>query len=132
MGGSVLVGDDEVDYDAISKSCENGIGYARRKTMSFAPIYTWGGFEDGVCAISWTLYPDGRYFEDEDGFGGEKCHEEIIYAIIDTDLNFVEPFRPINDVDARLKEIREERRERHAKPTSLFSRLCGGRRLGSW
>ena len=49
-------------------------------------------------------------------------------VLIDTDLNFVEPFRPINDVDARLKEIREERRERLAKPTSLFIRLCSGRR----
>ena len=78
--------------------------------------------------ISWTLYPDGRYFEDEDGFGAEKCHEGIIYAIIDTDLNFVEPFRPINDVSAHLKEIREERVERLAKSASLFSRLCGGRR----
>lgn len=46
----------------------------------------------------------------------------------DTDLNFVEPFRPINDVSAHLKEIREERRERLAKSTSLFSRLCSGRR----
>lgn len=124
----MLVDNDEVDYDAICTCCENGIGYARRKTMSFAHIYTCGGFEDGVCAITWTLYPDGRYFEDEDGFGGEKCHEETIYGIIDTDLNFVEPFRPINDVDARLKEIREERRERLAKSNSLFSRLCSGRR----
>lgn len=70
----------------------------------------------------------GRYFEDEDGFGGEKNQEETIYGIIDTDLNVVEPFRPINDIDARLKEIREERREQLAKSTSIFSRLCSGRR----
>ena len=63
-----------------------------------------GRFKDGLCAISWTLYPDGRYFADEDGFGMEDNDEEEVYAIMNTDLNIVEPFRPIKDVRAYLKE----------------------------
>lgn len=53
------------------------------------------------------LYPDGRYFADSDGFGMEDNDEEEVYAIIDTDLNIVKPFRPIKDVAAYLKELRK-------------------------
>lgn len=72
-----------------------------------------------------------RFEVQDDGFVyvyGYPALEGRKGVLIDTDLNFVEPFRPINDVDARLKEIREERRERLAKSNSLFSRLCSGRR----
>ena len=64
-----------------------------------------------ICAITWTLYPDGRYFADENGFGMEDNDEEVVYAIIDTDLNIIEPFRPIEDVAAYLKEIRKNNRK---------------------
>ena len=56
------------------------------------------------------LYPDDRYFADSDGFGMEDNDEEEVYAIIDTDLNIVEPFRPIKDVAAYLNEIRKNKR----------------------
>ena len=52
-----------------------------------------GGFEDGVAQLCWTLYPDGRFFEDEDGFGGENCNETTIYAYIDTLGKIIIPFR---------------------------------------
>ena len=109
--GELLVDDDDIDYDLIAKECENGIGNARAKAIRYAGLNRWDGFKDGLCAISWMLYPDGRYFGDEDGFGIEDNDEEVVYAIIDTDLNIVEPFRPIKDVAAYLKEIRKNKRE---------------------
>jgi len=32
------------------------------------------------------LYPDGRYFADEDGYGMEDNEEENVYCIIDSNL----------------------------------------------
>ena len=109
--GELLVNDDDIDYDAIVKLCENGIGNARTKAICYAGINRWDGFKDGLCAISWMLYPDGRYFADSDGFGMEDNDEEEVYAIIDTNLVIVEPFRPIEDVTAHLKELRKNKRE---------------------
>ena len=109
--GELLVNDDDIDYDAIVKLCENGIGNARTKAIRYAGINRWDGFKDGLCAISWMLYPDGRYFADSDGFGMEDNDEEEVYAIIDTNLVIVEPFRPIEDVTAHLKELRKNKRE---------------------
>ena len=57
------------------------------------------------------LYPDGRYFADSDGFGMEDNDEEDVFAIIDTNLDIVEPFRPVNDVANYLKELRNKKRE---------------------
>jgi hypothetical protein len=109
--GELLVDDNDIDYDAIAKECANGIGNATAKTIRYAGLNRWDGFKDGLCAISWMLYPDGRYFADSDGFGMEDNDEEEVYAIIDTNLNIIEPFRPIKDVTAYLKEIRKNKRE---------------------
>lgn len=111
VNGTLLVDDNDIDYDAIAKECENGIGNAQAKAIRYAGLNRWDGFKDRFCAISWMLYPDGRYFADEDGFGMEDNDEEEVYAIIDTDLNIVEPFRPIKDVSAYLKEIRKNYRK---------------------
>ncbi len=107
--GTLLVDDSEIDYEAIAKECENGIGNARAKAIRYGEIGRWDDFEDGLCAISWMLYPDGRYFGDEDGFGMESNREEKVYAIIDTNLDIVEPFRPINDISTYLKELKKKR-----------------------
>lgn len=109
--GKLLVDDEDIDHDAIFKLCENGIGNARAKAIRYAGINRWDGFKDGLCAISWMLYPDGRYFADSDGFGMEDNNEEEVYAIIDTNLDIVEPFRPIKDVANYLKELRNKKRE---------------------
>ena len=104
--GTLLVDDREIDYEAIAKECENGIGNAEAKAIRYGGLGRWDDFEDGLCAISWTLYPDGQYFADEDGFGMKSNREEKVYAIIDTNLDIVEPFRPINDISTYLKELK--------------------------
>ena len=121
--GNLLVDDNDIDYDAIAKECENGIGNAQAKAIRYAGLNRWDGFKDGLCAISWMLYPDGRYFADEDGFGMEDNDEEEVYAIIDTDLNIVEPFRPIKDVAAYFKEIRKNKCESVIKNRTMKTRI---------
>lgn len=106
-GGHLLVDDGDIDYAAIACECTHGIGNARAKVIRYASVNRWDGFKGGLCAISWMLYPDGRYFADSDGFGMEDNDEEEVYAIIDTNLDFIEPFRPIEDVRAYLKHLRK-------------------------
>ena len=119
----LLADDDEIDYDAISKSSFNGIGNARAKAVRYAIINRYDGFKDGLCAISWMLYPDGMYFADEDGFGMEANDEETVYAIIDTELNIIEPFRPVEDIEEYLKMLRKAKREKRTNNKSMKTRI---------
>lgn len=121
--GELLVDDNDIDYDAIAKECENGIGNAQAKAIRYAGLNRWDSFKNGLCAISWMLYPDGQYFADEEGFGMRANYEEEVYAIIDTDLNIVEPFRPIKDVAAYLKEIRKNKRESVIKNRTMKTKI---------
>ncbi|WP_294874047.1 MULTISPECIES: hypothetical protein [Prevotellaceae] len=98
--GTLLVADNEIDFDATNKGCPdfNGCKWVR---------YWFGrydNFRNGVCAICWTVYPDGRYFADEDGFGMEDNDEEKIYCIINKDLEIIVPFQPMNDVKEILRK----------------------------
>ena len=107
-GGRLLVDDDEIDYEAIEKQCKHGKNNARLKIIKYAGINRWDGFKNGLCAISWMLYPEGIYFADSDGFGGEDSNEENVYGIMDTSLQFIEPFRPINGIRMYLAKIRSK------------------------
>lgn len=49
-------------------------------------------FKDGKAQVRWTLQPDGRYFEDEDGFGAEKCEEVCLYSYLDKKGVFTQKF----------------------------------------
>ena len=105
-GAQLLIDDNEIDFVAIEKQCKHGQHNARLKAIKYAGISRWGGFKNGICAISWMLYPEGIYFADNDGFGGEDSREENVYGIMDTSLRFIEPFRPINDIKMYLTKLR--------------------------
>ncbi len=98
--GSLLVDDHEIDFEAIKKGCPHFNGC---KTVRF-----WFGrhsdFRHGVCAICWTVYPDGRYFADGDGFGMEDNDEEMVYCVLNKDLEIIVPFQPMEDVKEVLKK----------------------------
>ena len=49
--------------------------------------------KDGRCIFIWQIQPDGRYWEDDDGFGGTSDEEINLYAPLDEMGNFTEPFR---------------------------------------
>lgn len=51
-----------------------------------------GPFKDGKAKFMWQLQPDGRYFEDGDGFGAEKCQEIWLCSYIDEKGQFTGPF----------------------------------------
>lgn len=106
-GGDLLVENDDIDIKAIQAQCEHGIGNASSRCICYALLNTWDGFKDGYAAICWTLYPDGEYFADEDGFGVENNNEETVYGIINTDFEIVAPFRPLENPREVLKEWRE-------------------------
>ena len=59
-------------------------------TVRFA--FSIGTFKDGKAPVCWTLQPDGRYFEDEDGFGTENCEEICLHSYIDEQGRFTEVF----------------------------------------
>lgn len=108
-GGYVHADDSEIDYEAIAKECVNGYPNARSRQDKYAGMNRWDGFKEGLCAISWMLYPDGQYFADSDGYGMRDNDEENVYAIIDTGLEIVEPFRPVNNVGEYLGQLRKNK-----------------------
>lgn len=104
----MLADDSEIDLELIEEKCRYGYHNAKNKNIKYASVNRFDNFKDGICAISWVLYPDGRYFEDSDGFGGEDNDEECVYAIINKNLDIIEPFRPIKNIKEHLAELRSE------------------------
>ena len=67
----------------------------------------------------WQIQPDGRYWEDEDGFGGPSDSEICLYAFIDEMGYFREKFR-IYSYGAKCffeehRRLEEEEREKALK-----------------
>ena len=98
--GRLFVNDCEIDFEAIEKGCPDFEG--GKYVEYYFGIFR--DFKNGVCAICWTVYPDGRYFADEDGFGMEHNNEENAYCIINRNLEIIVPFQPIKDVATVLKD----------------------------
>ena len=51
------------------------------------------GLRDGRLIMYWEIQPDGRYWEDEDGFGGTSDAEVTLYTFLDENGDFTGPFR---------------------------------------
>lgn len=49
-------------------------------------------FKYGFSLFSWTVQPDGRYYEDETGFGAERDEEVVLYSYMNKKGEFVTPF----------------------------------------
>ena len=60
-------------------------GYLKKETALRVKYWSLSvsQFEDGKAKIKWTLYPDDRYFADEDGYGMGDKDEAIATAVID-------------------------------------------------
>ncbi len=101
---NILPGD--IDYERIDR-LENP-----QNAYSLSAPYGFGieQFRNGVALVWWTLYPDGRYFEDEDGFGGENCNETTVYAYIDTLGRIVIPFRDMTYEERQQLRMEAERK----------------------
>lgn len=119
--GRLLLKDSEIDYETIRRECEYGVGNAEDKTLNYGALSSWDGFEDGYCAYSWTLYPDGQYFADSDGYGMRDNDEVRVYGVMNENLEFVIPFRPMPDVQKVLKELRQQYKNKQTMKTRIFN-----------
>ena len=100
--------DDEIDFATIDKLPHARNAHERR--MNYGAIAWWDSCKDGLIALCWTLYPDGRYYADEDGYGMEDNGEEKIYCVLDDNLNVVQPFTIVPDIEALLNELRKAKK----------------------
>lgn len=50
-------------------------------------------WDDTRYIMLWQVQPDGRYWEDDDGFGMENDEEIILYAFLDKKGNFIGKFK---------------------------------------
>ena len=105
-GDGLLLGftDKEIDYATIDKLENSHNAHPRR--IAYRGISRWDDCEKGIFALSWMLYPDGRYFADSDGFGGEDNDELTVYCVMNDNLEVIRPFTVVRDVAALLTEIR--------------------------
>lgn len=63
-------------------------------------------FKYGFALFSWTVQPDGRYDEDEYGFGGDHEEEVVLYSYVNKSGEFVTPFADFN-YRRRLESLAE-------------------------
>lgn len=80
----------DVDWEGVKTLDNNECAYSYSARFQRFAVFR---FADGVAMVMWTLYPDGRYFMDEDGYGMEDNEASIIYGYIDTHANVVVPFQ---------------------------------------
>lgn len=95
---------DDIDWDSVNQLEHNGD--AERLVADYGGLSI-GDYQDGIAHVNWMLYPDGRYFADEDGFGMEDNDEVNISAYIDTQCRVVVKFQEMED-DEKRKILREE------------------------
>ena len=86
---------DDIDWDSVSQLENTGDAY-RMVTSYYFGIED---YHDGLARVNWMLYPDGRYFADEDGFGMEDNDETNVYAYIDTECRVVVKFQDKKDLE---------------------------------
>lgn len=67
-------------------------------------------FRSGKAVVSWCIQPDGRYWEDEDGFGGNCDMEITLYSMIDRQGHFCTPFfRPSSGSFPEIEQLLREK-----------------------
>ena len=55
--------------------------------------YSLDRLRSGGYVLWWVIQPDGRYYEDDDGFGAEFQEEIRLFAVLDGNGQFTGPFR---------------------------------------
>lgn len=95
--------DDEIDFSTVDKLPH---GYkAHSRDMDYTPICWYDRCKNGIIALVWMLYPEGRYFADEDGYGMEDNDEEKIYCILNDNLEVIRPFTVVPNIRALLDQL---------------------------
>ncbi len=81
---------DDIDWKGVESLENNFHAYS---LSAYYPRFSVGKFSDGVAIVEWTLYPDGQFFMDEDGYGMESCEKSVLYGYIDRKCRVVIPFQ---------------------------------------
>ncbi len=102
-----LVGfsDAEIDFATLDQLPNSHNAHSRR--IDYRGIGRRDNCTNGIFALSWMLYPDGRYFADSDGFGGEDNDELTVYCVMNDNFEVIRPFTVVRDIRVLLKELRE-------------------------
>ena len=95
--------DDEIDFETLDQLPHSQNAHSRR--IDYAKINRWTNCKNGLIALSWMLYPDGRYFADEDGYGMEDNDELTVYCIMNDNLEVIRPWTVVPDVPALLEQM---------------------------
>ena len=85
---------DDIDWDNVNQLEHNAD--AKRLVADYGGLCI-EDYQDGVARVDWMLYPDGRYFADEDGFGMEDNDEVNISAYINTECKVLVKFQDMED-----------------------------------
>ena len=91
----VTVTTDDIDFDSLKELPEDVVEVAQYLSIHFPTFIRW--FHNGVAQVDWQLNPDGRYYQDDDGYGMTDDEEIEIYGFIDTNGNVLVKFRAIKD-----------------------------------
>ena len=105
----VTVTTDDIDFDFLNDLPEDVVEVAKRLSIHFPTFIRW--FHNGVAQVDWQLNPDGRYYQDDDGYGMTDDEEIEIYGFIDTNGNVLVKFRAIKD-SSELETMRKEAEEK--------------------
>ena len=98
---------DDIDWGNVNQLEHNGD--AKRLVADYGGLSI-GDYQEVIARVDWMLYPDGRYFADEDGFGMEDNDEVNVSAYIDTECRVLVKFQ---DMDGKslygeaLKKLNE-------------------------
>lgn len=87
----VTVTDDDIDWDSLRSLPEKYIDRAKAHSGHFPTLIHY--FHNGEAEVSWQINPDGRYYEDEDGFGMTDDEEITLLGKIDSTGKVVQKFR---------------------------------------
>ena len=76
------------DMDEINRYLKNGSLSPNVKFRTFFSSSDGGGWK-----VTWCVQPDGRYWEDEDGYGGESDKEINLCSHLSDEGCFTQPFK---------------------------------------
>lgn len=82
---------EDIDWDSLRGFPDDVIGRARNLDAWFPTLIRM--YRNGVAEVRWMLQPDGRYYQDEDGFGMTDDKEITICGMIDRTGKAVGRFR---------------------------------------
>ena len=87
----------DVDWQSLNGLPDEIVSRARRLDARFpTSVYK---YKEGVACVSWQINPDGRYYEDEDGYGMTDDEEITLYGYVDRTGKPLVAFRRIRNYD---------------------------------